>query len=222
MSIGVRDAATRLGVSRQRVSQMIDAGVVPAFREGRDWRIDPANLPRADELRVRALSQRMAWALIAMADGRDAESLSAAERSRARRYLARLGDSNSPAALMRSWMQARGERLCFAARDAEYLRADPRLRLSGLSSPMARLSSGGEVEAYLSANDLDDVVNEHMLEAASPSRAGVVLHVVSPDIDMGAEVNSALLVAADLAEHRNRQGREDARVAQIVDEVLDG
>jgi excisionase family DNA binding protein len=40
-TLGTADAAQQLGVSRRRVLALIATGRLPAWRVGRDWRIDP-------------------------------------------------------------------------------------------------------------------------------------------------------------------------------------
>jgi excisionase family DNA binding protein len=42
--LSTREAAARLGISADRVRQLIRAGRLPAQRLGRDWYIQPADL----------------------------------------------------------------------------------------------------------------------------------------------------------------------------------
>lgn len=216
MSIGVRQAAERLGVSRQRVLAMIKSGSLRAVREGRDWRIDPADLPKQPN-QSRALSARMAWSLVELSADSPSLNLASSERKRLIEYWNRLGNSEHPAHLLRSWMRSRAQRRCFQARDLDYLRDDERLMPSGLSSPLAGLSGAHQVEGYVLAEDIDRLVLDHMLVESSPANSNVVLHVVS---QMRYRDNApALLVAADLADHHNRFGREDEQVRELINAV---
>jgi hypothetical protein len=113
-------------------------------------------------------------------------------------------------------MRARAERQCFRARDLEFLRGDPRIAPSGVSSPISGLSSAGFVEGYVRADDLEQLVRDHMLAPASSARADVVLHVAR---DVSFDSVPPLLVAADLADHENRFGREDEQVREIVESI---
>jgi excisionase family DNA binding protein len=67
-TITVKEAASRLGVSEQRVRRLIGDGDILAERHGHVWSIDPASLDdyhrRRRPTAGRGLSPRMAWAAL--------------------------------------------------------------------------------------------------------------------------------------------------------------
>ena len=212
MGISVNEAARRQGISAQRVRAQIKGGRLRAERHGRDWDIDPADLPR-EVRRSRPMSQRMADAFIAAGVGEPLAKLSAKEAARLRSRLEQLCNSDDPASLLRAWLASREQRLCLEARDLDFLRADERLVLAGVSLPQSGLNSAGFLEAYVNGDDIAPLMRRHMMREASPSKANVVLHVVNEfPLDPGAP----LRLAADLASHNNRSLREDARVAELL------
>jgi excisionase family DNA binding protein len=126
------------------------------------------------------------------------------------------------AAWLRALMRGRAERRLFRAssRDLADLRADHRIKLSGISLPDSGIASGDIVEGYVAAPQLEPLVEDFLLSEARDADANVVLHVIEaspwsarPD-DLNAPVESWIVLAADLAEHR--RPREVARAAQIV------
>lgn len=109
MSVGVSEAAERLGVSRQRVLQMIADQRLPAQRVGQSWSINEADIARRRVPVGRPLSMDMARSFLDLAAGTRPE-LSSRDISRLRVNMIRLvrevrfeGD---PAGLLRSWLSA--------------------------------------------------------------------------------------------------------------------
>ena len=87
--LGVADAASELGVSCRRVRQMLARGTISGQRVGNTWVLDPSVLEPLKRQRPaagRPWQPESAWALLAVASGRDA-ALSPSQRSRARRRL---------------------------------------------------------------------------------------------------------------------------------------
>lgn len=234
--ISVAEAASRLGVGVSRIHQRIAAGSLHAVRVGSQWVVDEASLSALSESRMpgRPLSQRSAWALVALSQGNQhaLEALAPAERSRARDRLGQLLAQSLPevvlseeqvhaaALLMRSWLRNRAERRRYRAspRDLPELRNDDRVVLSGLSHPDSGLASGDLVEGYFAVDDIDAVVDDYLLSPVAADRdANVVLHVVSAGRRGMIELIGPLLLAADLAEHR--RPREEARAAELLREI---
>ena len=89
VEVGLDEAAARLGLSRQRVHQLVHAGDLPARRVAGRWVVDDAQLDRLAEGRSpgRPFSPRVAWGLIGLIESGDAPALSAPERSRLRNRL---------------------------------------------------------------------------------------------------------------------------------------
>jgi excisionase family DNA binding protein len=213
MPIGVPDAAVRLGLSERRLRALIAAGHLHADRFGREWMLDEADIARHEaRSHGRPLSERSAWALINLASGRGMEDIFPSEQSRARARLRRLLAEESPERLLRSWLAARAVRRAYRAspQDLDDLRADPRLRQSGVSHPESGISAADIAEGYISASDLDAVVHEYLLAEAPDGKGNVIFHVAGRPVP---EVYP-LLLAADLAEHQSP--REEGRAAEIV------
>jgi len=232
--VSVAEAAVRLGVGVQRIHRRIAEGSLRAERVGHQWVIDEADLILLGESRSagRPLSERSAWAVVAVSElDRDALGrLASSERARARhRWGLLLGEAvggvsgseaqvHSIASRVASLLRNRAERGLYRAspRDLPDMREDRRLVLSGLSHPESGIASGEVVEAYVSADELDAVVAEYLL---SEDRGGnVVVHVISlADAASGLRGPRgvpALVVAADLAEHRGP--REEARAVELL------
>lgn len=223
--LSVNEAARVLGVSRRRVQARINDGSLPAVKVGSQWVIDPADLLSVQH-RVRSgrpLSERSAWALIAAAadDQQFLSMFEPPERSRARARLRALSrnvqavDIDEAAALLVSALGNRSERIVLSAspRDLDDVRADARIRLSGLSAPESHISSGGLVEGYVSSADVAGFIEHYLLSPASQQQANVILHAVSAELSelmSAAVLASPLLLAADLAEHLGSRERNEA------------
>lgn len=208
--IGVREAAARLSVSPRRVLQRIADGTLPAVRVGNQWAIEEARVPLGLPQPSRPLSRRTAWALLATLAG-ETPGGSATERARLATYAQRLRDADDPAVLLRAWMARRAERheLRAAAGDLDDLRDDDRLRLAGVSAPNSFVV-GRLVQAYVTADDVDDLVEDYLLVPAPRQDGNVLLHVAAPLPD----TTRWAVLATDLAEHLG--SRESARVAELV------
>jgi excisionase family DNA binding protein len=228
--ISVAEAAHRLGVTVPRVYGRISDGSLRATRIGSHWVIEESDLRAAAESRLpgRPLSERSAWALIALsqADHQALSLLAPAERTRARERLVHLLAPAEPseervqetATLLRSWFRNRAGRVGYRAapRDLPALRADARLTPSGLSHPQSGLASGDLAEGYVNAADIDAIIDDHLLSPApSDKEANVILHTTTHAVR---EV-SPLLLAADLADHR--RPREEARAAELLRIIAD-
>lgn len=91
--MSISEAAGRLGVSPQRVHQLLESGALVGQRPGHEWLIDEADLPRSRrQVGGRPLSPSSAWALLVYAHdpARARALLSAPDRSRARQRLREL------------------------------------------------------------------------------------------------------------------------------------
>lgn len=225
--VSVAEAAELLGVHPQRIHQRIREGSLPAAKVGNQWSINRVDLRRLAHHSGpgRPLSSKSAWDLLAVADSDQAASqLSPSARSRARSRLASLladagsGDLEDSAAQIVNALRNRAERALFIAspRDLPDLREDTRVHLSGVSLRESNMSAGDLAEGYVSAGDLDGLVDDYLLSSAPRSRANVFLHVVRPEfkehepLALDVVARSHLARAADLAEHEGIREKSEA------------
>lgn len=217
--LSVSEAAERLGVTERRVRKRIDEGSLPAERIAGRWAIPASAIREIGNVPGRPLGETMAWGVLAYLDTYDFGVTpflaSPSERYAARTYANKLRNEKHPAPLMRAWLKNRGARRLLRAAPADLadLRDDDRLYLSGLSQPAAGIVAGNLVEAYVSPDDLDDLVNDYFLVSASSGEANVIFHRAKPLVDP----SSPAVIAADLAEHNGP--REDGRVEELMQEL---
>ncbi len=211
MEIGVAEVARVMGVSVARARRLAAEGRIRARQVGGRWLVDATSLPSAPR-RSRPMSPRMAWALVVLSDGGKPGWVEPQEAHRLRRALERLVADDEPELLLCSWLASRADRRRLSAPDAQALRMDARVVLSGVSDERAGLSAAGDVEGYVLADVAEAVLRDHLLVDAGPS-ANVVLHVAPllPEVPV-----PLLLVAADLADHDGP--RERARARDLIGE----
>jgi len=219
----------RLLASRVGGRWLVDESAVQRFSD-----------PRASG---RPLSHRSVWALISVAalaeaeerpvseapDARWAEwlgGLSLTEQTRARTRWAALrddadqSDEQGVASTLRQTLGPRARRLLLRAAEPDLLdlRADARVTTSGVSQRRSGLASGSAVEGYVDEAAVDDLVRDFFLRSAPRPAAGpganVVLHVLGGPLPARPPVTAAIVLAADLAEHR--LPREEARAAALL------
>lgn len=208
MSVGVVEAAERLGVSRQRVLRMIADQRLPAQRVGQSWSISEVDIARYRVPAGRPLSKDRALGFLNMAAGIRPE-LSPSDISRLRAKMVRLArevrSDGDPAGLLRSWLPRRAERreMSVAEADLPAVLADEHLVLSGVSDKRAGMSSPRIAEGYIDEQVARKFFEHHFaVDADNSARANLIVHVamVVPPI-------SPVVIAADLSDYR--AGRED-------------
>jgi excisionase family DNA binding protein len=231
--VSVAEAADILGVHPQRVHQRIREGSLPAEKVGNQWAVEMNDLRRIRHHARpgRPLSSKSAWDLLAVAvSDLAASELSPSARSRARSRLRNLlvhassAELDDAVAHLVHALRNRAERALFVAspRDLPDVRDDERVHLSGVSLPESNMSVGAVAEGYVSSDDLDALVNDHLLSRAPRSRANVIFHVVPADAEKpalaGLDVvaRSPLALAADLAEHDGVREQNEA-IRSIAD-----
>lgn len=216
-SLSVSEAAEALGLSRQRVVQLIGAGRLNASRLGHTWAIPQAELDAfeaARRPRVRPMSARVARGmvdLIAQHLGEQAGpswlELPDREKSRLRRKWEQLAASQDPAPLLRAWLplRCRSERFSFQG-DPREVFTDPRLQPGGAEHPSLGLSGGLMVEPHVSDTDREDVIWDLLLV---PGSDGNVLLRSEPIVRVD--------LAACLADVAGTGGsRNDGAVAAVL------
>lgn len=213
-SVPVSDAARRLGVSEQRVRAMISAGKMEAEKAAGAWWIPAQSLARvaaAGSCGGRLFGVASAWALLLIASGEPAESVSAKVRWR---VSVALKEHGLAAAFPK--LGHRAVRHAFEAHPGELPRLahSDELMMGGVSAAAAHrlnLQGGKEVEAYVPAGAVERLVQRHGLDRGG--EANVVLRAV-PD-DMWSLLHRPLAplaaVLADLAEHPDARARRVAR-----------
>ena len=208
----VAQVAQHWSVSPGRVHQLIAAGKIEAHLVGSQYVIESTQLAHRPNL-TRPMSERMAWAFIAMLSGQEPIGISPSEKSRLRSKLKKLHSEDRPADLLRSWACERAKRLVLRVADTgvKALQNDDRLMLSGVCDPRAGLSAGHWCEAYVNPRQLEQVRNLHLpVEDPHPN---VVLHVTEQVLAGSPSVG---LVMADLADWQG--AREDAQVKRLLED----
>ena len=232
--LSVAEAAEVLGVHPQRIHQRIREGSLPAEKVGNQWAVEMNDLRRIKHHAGpgRPFSSKSAWDLLAVAAGVQAASkLSPSARSRARSRLRSLlahassAELEDAAAHLVHALRNRAERALFVAspRDLPDVRDDRRVHLSGVSLPESNMSVGAVAEGYVSADDVNALVDDYLLSPAPRSRANVILpcrpcrrrgHRALVALDDIA--HSPLALAADLAEHDGVREKSEA-VRSVAD-----
>jgi excisionase family DNA binding protein len=168
-SLGVGEAAGRLGVTPLAVRQQIASGRLPAVKRGRDWWLDAQafeRMARQPPPSGRPLSPAMAWAVMLLASGEDAAAKQVAGRdrywSRARGWL-----REHPLGEHAARLRARAQLERFDAHPSERKRilSRPDVMATGASAAdvIGLVGSPSGVEVYAPAGRRDAVLDEHAL-----------------------------------------------------------
>ena len=208
--LGVSEAAAVLDVSERRVRQMLADGALEGERIGRAWVVDADQLRSARHRRPkvgRPWSAASAWALLALADGKDLE-LSPVERSRAKKRLA----EGLERAVGR--LAARAELHRFYAHPSvlDRLAHSPKIVRGGASAAAEReidLLAQDRFDGYVRASDLDSLVPRFALESDA-ERPNVVLRVVNDSVWPFSDeqrVAGRAIVAVDLLDSDDARSR---------------
>lgn len=234
----VRMAAEALGVSPDRIRQLIGSGELAAERVGRFWVLDRASVrrrARSDPSDGRPYGQRQVWQMAALAEvDREAEGaadgeplVDPKERWRLHRYLVDLADEDDAAVV--AWRLRRRadgvvERYAHPS-VLNKLARDLRVLVSGSHSVAARgadLVPDDHVDAYVDRGDFADISAEYGLIEAD-GRPNVRLRVamepsgwrdlVALAAHGGQRVAPLLIAIADLSE------REDARASLAANDL---
>jgi len=212
VDLSVSEAASALGVSRQRIRELALSGTLPSRRVGgKAILIDRDSVERrkADVARPgRRLSERSCWAVLRSMAGDSMPELSRSERARAASRALHLSDYQP------GQMRHRASEIFMRCHPGalDRLRADPRLSLSGRDAAAvhhADIVLGDNVDAYVHAALVDDVQEDFGLISARRQDANVVLRAIAyePAQQLVSEpIVPALLLALDLIDAGDERG----------------
>lgn len=211
--MSVNEVAAKLAVSPDRVRALVNAGDLPAEKVAGRWLVDRAALAEFEDGRDgrrRAMSPRMAWALIGMVDRGAAEGVSRVDRARLRQRLRARPELRELAQLLRARADVR--RLRVHPGGLDRVRVWPGGVASGLSGRGHDIVAADHVELYLPA---EGVVSLREALGAVDVPAGdsnVIVRVPAvgewpfPDGEAG-----ELCVAVDLWDAGDSRSRREAR-----------
>lgn len=223
----IAEAAGRLGVSRQRVRALAQAGSLEAIRAEGIWLIGADSVAKRTllaELGVSAAaarpwSQRIAWAAMRLLDDDDAllPDLDRKDRYRLRRRL----DDPDPARLL-SAVRNRARVVRASVHPSRVASLQDSVVPSGITGAGIHgfgLTGEDAVDGYLSAHTLADA--RRVLRVRDSDTGGHLLRVVDDErlLD-GLEVAPRLAVAADMLDHALVGGAVDGRVVSTVRALL--
>lgn len=194
----INDAARHLGVSPQRVRNMLAHGQLRGQRVGGVWLIDPTSIPARGRRAGQPLSQRMAWGLVAVANDSRPPGISPSELTRLRNRWDVLLLEDDPIVSLRSIMKRRAQRHILSASDPAGVLADPRLSASGRSDPRSGMADNRLAEGYIAERELPALTFDHLLVEPSIGDPGNVIIYAAPE--QPPTPVPWLLVAADLAD----------------------
>lgn len=223
----VREAAARLGVSGQRVRQLISAGALPARRSSSGWLIRTEDIADKDRrARGRPASPRTAWAVLCMLSSGPIEPGAGPPcvvsdprlRYRAVQVLKAMPDPTEDPKRWQALLASRGR--------AERMWAHPGLMSRLVEDPL--VSAGGDRAAvhigeglsqtevsdlYVAASDVQRIVASYRLRPDPDGQ--VMLHVVPSSvpqdlIGMRGGLVPAAAAAADLLEEGDPRARRSA------------
>lgn len=218
--LSVADAAHLLGVSPERVRELVRGGQLDAERVGRAVLVNADSVRRRQEIvrpaAGRPLSPRMAWGFLWRLSGARAPWLAPAERSRINKYVRRLP--------VEQWPRILGNRAeVYRARmlpgPLSRLREDPRAVVGGVAAAshygVDLSGDAGDVELYVEPEYFRDLVAKKRINP-SPQVSNILLRVpFSAEVlhfsDDHAGFAPPAAVAADLADSGDERSVRAAR-----------
>lgn len=209
MSLPVGKAAEALGVSPQRVRQLLAGGRLTGQKVGGRWLVELPPMPRAP-LRGRPLSARIAWAALALLSGEHPTWLSSSERSRLTKrmrvpgFLDALEDTEPRAAVTS---------LRVLPIDLDPILERERVVVTALAAGLAGLDLPARPavhDGYVEAGAVHRV-RRTFAPIESPTQPNLVLRVPTHPWILARGAAPAAVVAADLLMHADERVRRAAR-----------
>lgn len=215
--MGTAEVARRLGISRPRVRELIEDGRLDARRLGRAWAIEPASVdayassPRRPG---RPFSAARAWALLALAAGRDPGWVTSDEQAQLREFLDQRGLLDLVSQLR---SRARRHRWYVHHSMLDELMATPGIVRSGAEATGV-LRDSGPREVYVTSRGLEQLAERFRPDADADEPNLIVREVAGPwPFEPGETVAWPEVAAVDLVDRWN-----DARARAVSMEILAG
>lgn len=205
-----------LGVNEARVRQLVEAGDLPARKVGRQWLIEADDLERFRRLprsEGRPYGARMAWGLLDLVSGGEAQWLDRFERSKAKRRLVenRLVD-------LVPRLRRRCEPHRFYAHPGVVEALGDEVVRSGVSAAAEHgldIVAHDEVEGYVQQHELAGLVERYKLQPPD-GMVNVMLRAVGDPWPFGAEqVAPLVVVGLDLCEADDDRSRRAGHQALL-------
>lgn len=193
--LGVSEAADRLGVSTRQVQHLVASGDLSSIARGF---VDGSSVDRLIAVRrggrARAWSEATAWGAAALLSGIEASWIGESQRSRLRARLREMSVEE---------LVARSRNRAVVQRYAGHSSAVGRVWAATLSTHLAArrlgLADVSAVDAYVSEDEVDEVVTSHAL--VREANGAFTLRVTTMASDVVAELVSTgdVVAALDLA-----------------------
>lgn len=237
----VREAAAQLGVSGQRVRQLISAGSLPARRSSSGWLIEAGDVAGRDRrARGRPASPRTAWAVLCMLssalepEAPEASAYVVSDRRLRYHALQVLKAMPDPASSPERWhallaSRARVQRMWAHPGLVSRLIDDPKVSEGG-DRAAARIGEGlsetGVRDVYVADEHAERIVASYRLRPDPDGQ--VMLHVVPSSVPrdlmaVGSGVVPAAVAAADLLDEDDPRARRSAlrQLSAMLEVVID-
>lgn len=210
--LGTTEAAERLGVSTNRVGELVRRGTLPATRVGRTWVIDEDSVEklaaRGPGGRIQPLTSAEAWAVAYLIDGLTPQWISAVEQRRlARRVeIKRSADGDAWAA----WLGCRAVRTVRVWVHPTHSDAFARrlLRRGNEDVPSDLKVEDGDLLAWASHAKIANLLQDPVVLASS--RPNTVVRLWPHEIGEVVEI-PRVIAAADLLDEPDSRSRRVGR-----------
>lgn len=210
ISIPVSKAADILEVHPSRVRAMVNAGQLNAEKVAGRWFISRSSLDErcsVDAPDGRPFSSSNAWALLCLAEGKQANWVDKSVQSRLKGHLKR-----------RSWgelvprLRSRARSISLRAHPSALNRLvqEPGVISAGVSAASSHgidIQASSELEAYLYESRANELIQRYKMEPSE--RANVILHVVPDDVPPDwQDCVGGVVAAIDLVQSRNPRSQK--------------
>lgn len=198
--ISTAEAAKRLDVNRSRVHQLIGLGRLPAQKVGNQWIVDAdgvERLRRQDRQAGRPYAARNAWALLALAAGREPDWISTTEQKRLRRVL----DSHRLEDLVPRLSRRAEVAGWYVHPSLLHALVEDAQTVVGGASAVESLVDERLIEVYVPASAVSRIASDYHVDEDA-DRPNVICRVVDGPwpFEVGQQVADSVVAAVDLLE----------------------